>query len=106
VSGRVTWRAAAESDLSEAYLFIGTDSIEAAEGLLDAVGDAVAFLPENPFAGSPREFTSPEAVGIRSWVLRDFPNHLIFYRVGSEGIEIVRVLHGARDVQGEFGEES
>jgi toxin ParE1/3/4 len=36
--------------------------------------------------------------------LRGFPadDYIIFYREVSEGIEIVRVLHGARDIQAVF----
>ena len=98
MSGRVLWRAAAEADLSEAYLFIGAEAPDVAERLLDAVADAVALLLERPQAGSPREFRSPRAMGVRSWGLREFPSHLIFYRPHKDGIEIIRFLHGARDL--------
>ncbi len=79
MSGRVIWRAVAEEDLTEACLYVGADSPEAAERLLDAVGDEVALLLENPQAGSPREFRSSRAQDVRSWAPRGFPNHLIFY---------------------------
>jgi toxin ParE1/3/4 len=98
VSGRIHWRAAAEMDLTEAYLYIGAESSVAAERLLDAVGDALSLLLENPDAGSPREFDSPRAQGVRSWAPREFPNYLIFYKVDGEDIEVVRFLHGARDL--------
>jgi toxin ParE1/3/4 len=98
VSGRVIWRAVAEEDLTEAYLYIGADSPEAAEQLLDAVGEAVTLLLKNPHAGSPREFRSPRAQGLRSWSPRGFPNYQIFYKVSGGDIEIVRFLHGARDL--------
>ena len=94
----MTWRALAEEDLTEAYLYIGADSPEAAEQLLDAVGDAVALLLESPQAGSPREFSTPRAQGIRSWAPHGFPSHLILYRVSGDDIEVVRFLHGARDL--------
>jgi toxin ParE1/3/4 len=97
VSGRITWRAAAEQDLTEAYLYIGADSPEAAERLLDAVGTALSLLLENPEAGGVREFDSPRAQDIRSWAPREFPSYLIFYRVDGSDIEVVRFLHGARD---------
>lgn len=100
------WRAVAEEDLAEAYLYIGADSPEAAERLLDAVGDAVTLLLENPQAGSPREFRSPRAQGLRAWAPRGFPNHLIFYRVNGDDIEVVRFLHGARDLPRHLEEES
>jgi toxin ParE1/3/4 len=98
VSGRVIWRAVAEVDLAEAYLYVGADSPEAAERLLDAVGDAVALLLENPRAGSPREFRSRRAQGVRSWATPGFPNYLIFYKVQGDDIEVIRFLHGARDL--------
>ena len=39
---------------------------------------------------------------------RSFPlgNHLIFYRPIDDGIELVRVLHGARDISPEYFGES
>ncbi len=92
------WRAVAEADLTEAYLYVGADSPDAAERLLDAVGEAVTFLLENPYAGSPRGFRSPRALDVRSWAPRGFPNHLIFYRLVGDDLEIVRFLHGARDL--------
>ncbi|MDZ4772509.1 MAG: type II toxin-antitoxin system RelE/ParE family toxin [Planctomycetota bacterium] len=74
MSGRAIWRELAETDLTEAYLYIGADSAEAAERLLDAVGDAVVLLLENPQAGSPRDFRSPRARDVRSWAPQGFPN--------------------------------
>jgi toxin ParE1/3/4 len=32
------------------------------------------------------------------WRIDGFPNHVIFCRPIEHGIEIVRVLHGARDI--------
>ncbi len=39
-------------------------------------------------------------------LLRSFPvgNYVIFYRPASGGIQIIRVLHGARDVSKLFGD--
>ena len=105
MSGRVIWRAVAEQDLTEAYLYIGADSPEAAERLLEAVGDAVALLLENPQAGSLREFRSSRARGVRSWAPQGFPNYSIFYRVSGKDIEVIRFLHGARDLPRYFEED-
>ena len=106
MSGRVIWRAIAEADLTEAHFYIGTDSPEVAEQLLDAIGEAVALLLENPQAGSPRAFQSPRAQGVRSWAPQGFPNHLLFYKVSGDNIEIVRFLHGARDLPQYLAEDS
>ena len=96
--GRVIWRVRAEADLSEAYLYIGADSPESAERLLDAVEAAVALLLQNPLAGSPREFPSSRALSIRSWTPHGFPNHLVFYAIRGANIEIIRFLNAARDL--------
>lgn len=98
MTGRVIWRVVAEEDLTEAYLYIGADSPEAAERLLEAVGDAVALLLENPQGGSPREFRSPRARGVRFWAPEGFPNHLIFFKVSGHDMEVIRFLHGARNL--------
>jgi toxin ParE1/3/4 len=36
--------------------------------------------------------------GLRFWRLPGFGNHLIFYLTNEQCIEIVRVLHGARNI--------
>lgn len=98
MAGRATWHRLAEEDLAEAYVYIGSDSPASAERLLDAVEHAVAMLLSKPRAGRAREFRSPRAHGMRSWVVSSFENYLIFYRPQPGGIEIVRFVHGARDI--------
>ncbi len=94
---RVIWHAAAEEDASEVYDYLAGQSLVAAERFLDAVEEAVALLQVNPIAGSPRAFRSSRAGGLRCWSPTGFPNPLLFYRATEEHIEIVRLLHGARD---------
>ena len=92
------WHRLAEQDLTEAYLFIGGDSQSAAERLLDAVEVAVQLLCENAGVGREREFSSPRARSLRSWVVKRFPQYVIFYRATGDDLEIVRFIHGTRDV--------
>ena len=56
-----------------------------------------------PQMGSPREFGDPRLFGIRVWRVKGFPRHLIFYRTIEGDVEIVRVLHGARDLPSLLG---
>ncbi|NOT29065.1 MAG: type II toxin-antitoxin system RelE/ParE family toxin [Planctomycetes bacterium] len=65
---------------------------------------AVRFLLESPLAGRLREFRSARAQGVRSWPVRDFPNYLILYRPVADDIEVIRFLHGARDLPLLLGE--
>lgn len=98
MAGTVIWHLLAEEDLTEAHLYIGADSPVAAERLLDAVEASVRFLLETPGAGRLREFRSPRAQGVRSWVVKGFQAYLIFYRTAGDDLEVVRFLHGARDL--------
>lgn len=43
----------------------------------------------------------PAAMGeVRQWRIKDFQEYLVFYRILDERVEILRVLHGARDLDG------
>jgi len=39
---------------------------------------------------------------VRSFPISDFNNYLIFYRPVPEGIQVLHVYHGARDVEALF----
>ncbi|TAF91716.1 MAG: type II toxin-antitoxin system RelE/ParE family toxin [Oscillatoriales cyanobacterium] len=36
---------------------------------------------------------------IRQWRIKDFQDYLIFYRIQDDRVEVLRVLHGARDLE-------
>jgi len=42
--------------------------------------------------------------GSRVFPVRGFGKHLVFYRPVEDGIEILRVIHGARDIEALFEE--
>jgi len=52
-----------------------------------------------------RKFRNPRLKGVRSWLVSDFDNYLIFYRAIPEGIEVLHMYHGARDIEALFGEK-
>jgi len=53
------------------------------------------LLRRHPRIGRLRSFSVP---GVRSWVMPDFQNYLIFYLPRRNGIDVIRVLHGARNL--------
>lgn len=67
-----------------------------------AVDDAVKKLAEMPGMGRLREFKHPSFQTVRSWPIKGFENYLIFYQPTARGIEVMRVLHGARDIDAIF----
>lgn len=64
---------------------------------LSALADAFDLLSRNPGIGSPRYATTLQMPGLRCWPLRPWPQ-LIFYVERDRSVDVVRVLHGARDV--------
>ena len=88
----------AEQDLSDIWDYIADDSIEAADRVLEALEKALHRLAKNPGIGHRRE----ELADRRH---RFFPVHsyLIVYRFETKPLQVLRVLHAARDVQSILG---
>lgn len=102
---RITRRDAALNDLIDLAYYIALDNVEAAYQLLDAAEESFHDLERMPLMGSTREFQDSTLIGIRMWRVKGFPKHLIFYRPIKDGVDIIRVLHSARDMAGLFSED-
>jgi len=63
------------------------------------------LLARTPELGGLFESHNPHFSGMRIWQVKGFRSILVFYRVLPGSVEIVRVLHGARDFAALFGEE-
>jgi len=88
--GRIQRTPRADLDLEEIWFFIPQDDPAAADRWLDTLEEKIALLADNPLMGPSRPDIARE--------LRYHPvgSHLLLYRVIRDGIEIVRVVHGAR----------
>jgi toxin ParE1/3/4 len=91
---RVLRTSKAEEDLLEIWSYIADDNIDAADEFLDQIVATCRTLSDNPAAGRSRDELAQR--------LRSFPlgNYVIFYRPLEDGIVVIRVLHGARDLPG------
>ncbi|MGH9831991.1 MAG: type II toxin-antitoxin system RelE/ParE family toxin [Blastocatellia bacterium] len=87
----------AAEDLLEIWQYTADDNEAAADKLLDEIDRASKMLARNPQAGRDRPELAPR--------LRSFPvgRYILFYRPIDDGVEIVRVLHGSRDIDSIFG---
>jgi toxin ParE1/3/4 len=88
----------AQRDLLELADSIAQDSLDAAERFFDAAEEAFHLLAGMPEMGTLCQFQNSEAAGVRVWSIRRFENYLVFYRPIEAGIDVVRVIHGARDI--------
>jgi toxin ParE1/3/4 len=100
---RVVKRLAAEQDLDDIAAFLQAASPHTAIRFLEAADRACARLAEMPDLGSAYESPHPALAGLRLWSIRDFKRYVILYRPIPDGIEVVRVVHGARDLESLFG---
>ncbi|MEO8498891.1 MAG: type II toxin-antitoxin system RelE/ParE family toxin [Planctomycetota bacterium] len=98
-------RPRARLDVVELATQIGTDSVFAATRFLDAIERTFAFLSESPQIGPIYPTKNSRLSGLRVFRVKGFPNHLTFYLERPGGIEIVRVLHGARDLDDALEDE-
>jgi toxin ParE1/3/4 len=106
MADHVLQRRLARSDLIGIALHIGRDSEAAASRFLKAAEETFEQLLRSPQLGAMGEFRSRHLEGIRRWRVNGFENFLVFYRPVDDGIEIIRILHGARDIESLFNEDA
>ena len=73
-------------------------SLETALRFYDAAKSTFAKIAEMPNIGERWTSSNARLAGLRIWRIEGFEKHVIFYRLADDGIDIVRVLHGARDL--------
>jgi toxin ParE1/3/4 len=89
-------RPAAYADMDAIADFIRRDNPERAESFSEELAQKIETVAERPLSFPARaEFGRT----IRSAL---HGNYLILFRFENEEVEIVRVLHGARDIEGLF----
>jgi toxin ParE1/3/4 len=90
--GRIRRTGRAEQDLEDLWFFVAQDDPAAADRWLDTLENKIQLLADNPLMGPARPDIARE--------LRYHPvgHYLLLYRIVAGGIEIVRVVHGARDL--------
>lgn len=95
---RVLTHSAARRDVLDLFDYISLDNEDAAFRFLSATESSFRDLAENPEIGPACEYRGARGKGLRRWHVKGFESYLVFYRSFDDRIEIVRVLHGARDL--------
>jgi toxin ParE1/3/4 len=97
---RLTIKAEAQADLRQIWWHIERDSPARADAMLDRLFERMQRCAENPGIGRIRDDLMQ---GLRCAVVRPY---LIFYTITTDGIDVVRVMHGARDSASFFSQDS
>jgi toxin ParE1/3/4 len=104
MSHRIERRPEVHRDLVGQAEYISRDNLGAALRFIDAAEATFEFLAANREVGERCRFSDPRLEEVRVWPVEGFRNHLVYFRPIDDGVQIVRVLHGARDVEALFGE--
>ena len=89
----------ARGDLDDIWDYIADDSETAADSLLSGIDHTFQLISENPELGPLRPELSE---GIRNFAVKSF---VVFDRAIADGMRVIRVLHGSRDIEAVFEEE-
>ncbi len=82
----------AERDLKDIWITIASDNLAAADRLLARIADKLEHLARHPEIGVPR----PD-IDVRARMLVE-GNYLVLYEVTPQAVEVVAIVHGARDL--------
>ncbi len=93
---RILRTRASRSDYDEVWSYLAVRDLAAADRLVDQFDSTLETIASNPRMGRKAEEFAPG--------LRCFPvgSYLIFYRPIADGIQLIRLLHGARDITPEY----
>ncbi|QGZ96418.1 type II toxin-antitoxin system RelE/ParE family toxin [Terricaulis silvestris] len=89
---RIVFRPEAEADLTAIALHIAANSAARAHRVVTRLRSRCEILRQHPLAGRPRNELGE---GLRSLSERPF---VLIYRTMGDDVEIVAILHGARDL--------
>ncbi len=85
----------AKNDLFEIWNYIAQDNPEAADRVGHAIVLACDLVANSPLAGRLREDLAP--LPLRFWLVHPYLNYCIVYNPEADPLQIVRIIHGARD---------
>jgi len=93
---------AADRDIDEQIAFISRENLDAAGRYVEALSAILEHIARMPGMGATREYRNPRLDGLRMIPVPGFDNILAFYLVTQRTVDIVRALHGARDIRKVF----
>ncbi|MBF0531999.1 MAG: type II toxin-antitoxin system RelE/ParE family toxin [Candidatus Omnitrophica bacterium] len=100
---KVFIRPLAVLDMERSVSYIWEESPNSAANFYDACRKTFEFLERNPHIGPKYPVSNKKLLGIRFFPVIGFKKYLVFYFPQKIRIEIVRLLHTARDISGVIG---
>lgn len=99
MTARYTVRPKADADLDrQAFYYVREGSPDLGRRFLLAAHTAFVLLAKFPSIGWAPQFPHPLLPTLRVWRVRRFERILILFVPAAEGVDILRVIHSARDL--------
>lgn len=99
--GHIVWRQAAIDDLDKIYDYIAEDTPVRAASFAEELVTKAQLLSKNPYVGENKLPNFPD--------VRIFPhkNYLLIFKPldDTEGIELLRIIHGTQDYLNSFSDD-
>lgn len=92
----------ADLDILETFTFLAGRNPDAARRFLDVVEKTLLAIEANPADGHRYLHGRREEEDWRYVRLAGFKKYLVFYRLAATVVEVVRVVHGSRDLDAIF----
>jgi toxin ParE1/3/4 len=99
MSLKILQRSQARQDVLDLIAYIGSDNPQAARNLFAAYERTLSLLSKTPDIGWLYPTDNQRLAGLRVFPIGRFRTYLIFYRHTADTIDVIRVLHGMRDLQ-------
>ena len=86
-------------DLIEIATYIAESDLDRSDSFLRSVEETFKQLGKMPEIGKKSYFSNPRLQNIRQLAVKGFGKYLIFYQTTKVGVQIIRVLHGSREIE-------
>jgi toxin ParE1/3/4 len=83
----------------EISTYISYDNLDAGDRFLYAAEATFQRIAKNPGVGRLCNFKDPSVAQMRQYPVKGFKNYLVLYELTETTIDIVRVVHGARNLE-------
>lgn len=87
-----------ENDLLDVWLTIAVDNPAAADAMIDRIWERCQALRQQPKMGPSRADIAPDCRQLSVGA------YLVLYRITDDTVELVRVIHGRRDLAAVFSQ--
>jgi len=89
----------ANQDIDTHVNYLRVYNEKAAFRLFDAIRLTLTQIAKIPKIGVSYPLQNSRLAGLRKWPIKYFSNYIIFYLEKSEQIEVIHILHGARNIR-------